>query len=139
MIRVGYQPPPPANELVKAPRDLAKELARPDLPAASREDLIGACRTWLVRLHNRLYSLTTPTTDDEVAVSQATTPDVSSILRSSRPALLGMVVVDEVSSLQGDVTLQLHGTDASMNLVVRWMTCLESTSKQPADHVEGSP
>jgi hypothetical protein len=41
MIRVGYQPPPPANELVKAPRDLAKELARPDLPAASREDLIG--------------------------------------------------------------------------------------------------
>lgn len=126
MIRVGYQPPPPANELVKAAGDLARELAMPNLPAASREDLVGACRTWLVRLHNRLYSLTMPTTDQEMVVSEATTPAVSSMLRSSKPALLGMVVVGEVSSLQGDVNLRLHGTDASMNLVVRWMTCLES-------------
>jgi hypothetical protein len=130
IVRVGYEPPPEAIELIQAPRELAREATDPDLPQATREDLVGACRTELISLHNLLHQKLRPLAAAEGEDAEPSIPPdtASSMLRIAKPGLLGMVVLDEVaSSTEDPPTFRLHVTNASMNLVVRWLSCLDAT------------
>jgi hypothetical protein len=57
MVKSGYRSPPEAIELVSYPEKLMRGVGRQDMPKATREDLVGACRTGLLELYKRLYEL----------------------------------------------------------------------------------
>jgi hypothetical protein len=126
LLRVGYQPPPEATDLVSTAKRLVTAAAEPDLPTVARDDLAGASRTWLVRLQGKLYEMARPAVTD--TDQPAPVADVQRLLRQVKAPLVGMVVVDELAAADERYPreLRVHGLDASMNLVVRWLSCLET-------------
>jgi hypothetical protein len=131
MTRVGYRPPPEAFQLVTAPRELAKEAEAPDLPRATREELAGACRTWLVRLSGKLHVLS-QRCDDSSSDTGPTDYEVQSLLRQAKPPLIGIIVATDISMAEepNRINLQVQAVDASLNLAVRWLSCLETQPTQ---------
>lgn len=133
MIRVGYQPPPAAIDLVRYPRILAKEAEAGDLPQATREELASASRTWLIKLLNKLYLLSKRCDNDEAGTGPNEI-EVRSLLEQAKPPLIGMTVATEFSTADEPElrTLQMYAVNASLDLTVRWLSCLEVEPPQAA-------
>lgn len=136
IFRTGYQESPEAIELIRTSRELAREADDPQLPKATREDLVGTYRTALIKLHNKLHQKLQPPPRAEGDDAEPNIPpdaayEASYIVRRAKPGLVGMVVLDEVtSSKQDPPAFRLHVTNASISLVTEWLSCLDAT---PAD------
>jgi hypothetical protein len=130
MVRVGHTRLPEAKNLIQEALRLNARAETQGLPRATREDLVGACRTALVELHDRLYDFSQVQHADPNAAEDAGEA-IEPVLARAKPSLIGMVVVADLVAEPADEDsrlVRMHAVDQSMNIVVRWLSCRECDS-----------